>query len=220
MASNSSPAHPTGSPVAIVKSTPSRAKVVRPKAPRVTKPRSKTPAKAKLSIRRKLAQSHAPPKRRAPMKTKTTPTHPSPSPFSAKLPKVNKVKVKTEAAQFSSILNVHPFLHSTPESLGRSKPVKPKVARPKKSSSSFAALGKGRSRGRTTNNSLSTTLHPVIAKRKGSRTRGHGPGKICSSYYPSDRKLVPHPAGQRYHKGEPYTPLPFLPHLPVLSDGI
>ena len=215
---STTPAHPTGSPVATVKAS-RHSTVVRPKTPRVTKPRSKTPATAKLSIRRKLVQSHAPPKRRIQKPTVAVPT---PSPLPAKKPtgtgKNTKTKVKTEFSDLA-LINAHPFLQAAKAvTTGRGKAAS---ARPGKKA---VTAGRGRPRGRVTNNSLSSTLHPVIAKRKGThcRSRVPGPGKICSSYYPSDRKLVPHPAGQRYHKGQPY-----LPHLlshssssPVFLYGI
>lgn len=201
-------AYPTGSPVATVKST--RHSVARPKTPRVTKPRSKTPATAKLSIRRKLAQSHAPPKRRIQKPVAVT----TPSPRPAKKPTTNgkntKIKVKTEFSDLA-IINAHPFLQSAKALTRRPKSA---TARLGKKTFTAAGPGKGRPRGRVTNNSLSTTLHPIIAKRKGIRSRVPGPGKICSSYYPSDRKLVPHAAGQRYHKGQPYLPLYFPPLSP------
>ena len=207
---STTPAHPTGSPVATVKAS-RHSTVARPKTPRVTKPRSKTPATAKLSIRRKLVQSHAPPKRRI---QKPTVAVTAPSPLPAKKPtgtgKNTKTKVKTEVSDLA-IINAHPFLQSA-KALTTTGRAKAASARPGKKA---VTAGKGRPRGRVTNNSLSATLHPVIAKRKGTyhRSRVPGPGKICSSYYPSDRKLIPHPAGQRYHKGQPYLPpLSVLPH--------
>jgi len=216
---STTPAHPTGSPVATVKAS-RHSTLVRPKTPRVMKPRSKTPATAKLSIRRKLVQSHAPPKRRI---QKPTVAVPAPSPLPAKKPpgtgKNTKTKVKTEFADLA-IINAHPFLQAAKAgtTTGRAKAAS---ARPGKKA---VTAGRGRPRGRVTNNSLSATLHPVIAKRKGTyhRSRVPGPGKICSSYYPSDRKLIPHPAGQRYHKGQPYLP-PLLSHsssCPVFLYGI
>lgn len=205
------PSHPTGSPVSTIQ--PPRGKLTPSKAnSRITKPRSKTPATAKLSIRRKIAKSHSPPQRRTSFKSKTTTTGP-PSPRSPKKDKSPTLKVKTESD--ITIINAHPFLQSTSPP-GRPKasnsPPHPKSSKAPIRSKIAPILGKNRSRGRITNNSLSTTLHPIIAKRKGIRTRLPGPGKICSSYYPSDRKLVPHPAGERYHKGLPYISFPPPPN--------
>ena len=60
---------------------------------------------------------------------------------------------------------------------------------------------------RTTNNSVSskltTTLNSTITKRKWARTKPLGVGKVCASYYPSSRKIVPHAPGDRYPKGKP-----------------
>jgi hypothetical protein len=62
---------------------------------------------------------------------------------------------------------------------------------------------KKKAKGRTTNNSLSVALNPTIHQRKKRHHITHV-GKICSSYYPSNRKVVPHSPGERYHKGKPY----------------
>lgn len=200
------PSHPNGSPVATVKQP--RARVVSQKVtPRITKIRSKTPATAKLSIRRKLAKSHTlSPSQGRPTSLKNKATA-SPSPPTPKAPKIPKSKAKTESDM--TILNTHPFLQTSSRPKQTKSRAQPKFVKPSvRSKKMTTILAKNRSRGRITNNSLSTTLHPIIAKRKGIRTRIPGPGKICSSYYPSDRKLVPHPAGERYHKGLPYLPLP------------
>jgi hypothetical protein len=60
-------------------------------------------------------------------------------------------------------------------------------------------------KGRTTNNSLSTTIHPTITKRKYQRRNLSNTGKICSSYYPSSQKVRPNVPGDRYFKGIPYS---------------
>lgn len=77
---------------------------------------------------------------------------------------------------------------------------------PKRSAKSIT-----KSKARTTNNSLSTTLNPTItkqARKSKNRYRTSVGGKICSAYYPSGRKVVPNTPGERYFKGKPY----FLHH--------
>src|SRR5579859_4304801 len=70
-----SSSQPTGAPASVATVKQPSAKVSHQRVNRSTKPRSKTPATAKLSIRRKLAKSHSLPQGgRASLKTKTTAT--------------------------------------------------------------------------------------------------------------------------------------------------
>jgi hypothetical protein len=178
------------------------------KSPRLTKPRSKTPATAKLSIRRKLLESHPIAKRKYPAKFR--PASPSKS-----TPRMGKVKIKLEfnTAEIQKSFVTHDIPLSTQprKSVSASKPrgrvciSKKAPKRPVK-----GVVGKIKTKGRMTNNSLSSTLHPTIIKRKGQKARTYSVGKICNSYYPSNASLVPHSAGERYHKGKPYSPCPIF----------
>jgi hypothetical protein len=230
------PAQVTSTPREVKRRAPSHAT----KPPRITKPRSKTPATAKLSIRRKLLETHPVQKRRSPIKSKPVVSSKSPKPAAAKRPaksrRVGKVKVKIEydsddiKHEFDHddvpIINAHPRKTvKSDQSRGRVTLSKKSPKRPMK-----PVVGKGK--GRMTNNSLSSTLHPTIVKRKGQRARTYNVGKICSSYYPSSRYLVPHSAGERYHKGKPYVSISYYhlissyphvstsSHVPLLTSSL
>jgi hypothetical protein len=82
------------------------------------------------------------------------------------------------------------------------------VKRPNKSD--VAVAKKTKAKGRTTCNSLCTTIHPTIHKRKYQRKSLASTRKICSSYYPSNHKVRPNDAGHRYFKSKPYLFLRFL----------
>jgi hypothetical protein len=207
-------------------STPRKVKSRAPsravKSPRVTKPRSKTPATAKLSIRRKLLETHPVTKRRTPVKSKPAVASKAPKSTAAKRPAksrhVGKVQVKLEydsdgiKRQFDP--TDIPIIKAHPRKSVKSEPVRGRVALAKKSPKRPVKPVVGKGKGRMTNNSLSSTLHPTIVKRKGQRARTYNVGKICSSYYPSSRYLVPHSAGERYHKGKPYVPISSHPNIP------
>jgi hypothetical protein len=153
------------------------------------KHRSK-PAK-KLSIRRQLLETHKSPKRLGITKSKSLTTKSA----IAKPRGQHKLKIK------QNFNNVCVPSHDAKGHFTVKAPEDPKF---KKKSS--ATKAKCKPNGRTTNNSLSTTLNPPIFKRKIQRNRPPTVGKICSSYYPSNRKLTPNDPGQRYPKGEPYLP--------------
>ena len=142
----------------------------------------------KLSVRRKLAVTGKVPKRIGGAK----PAIPSAAKSRGKPSKNSKFKVEEEHYETT-------FEPSLPAAI--KKPVSPKRAK-KPSVNGTKKVGKGR----TTNNSLSTTLHPTITKRKYQHRSPSNIGKICSSYYPSSHKVRPNPPGERYFKGTPYSP--------------
>jgi hypothetical protein len=159
-----------------------------------------TAASKKLSIRRKIASTHKIPKRIGGAKS-------------------NKVKVKSELVDLPAKIESQQKCHVVRKP---SKKIKVKresddddityqpptastrkiVKRPKKSD--VAVAKKTKVKGRTTYNSLSTTIDPTIHKRKYQRKSFASTGRICSSYYPSNRKVRPNDAGDRYFKGKPY----------------
>lgn len=142
----------------------------------------------KLSVRRTLAATRKVPKRIGGAK----PAIPSTAKSRGTTSKISKFKVEEELYDTK-------FEPSLPVVI--KKPVSPKRAN-KPSVNGTKKVGKGR----TTNNSLSTTLHPTIAKRKYQHRNLSNVGKICSSYYPSSHKVRPNPPGERYFKGTPCSP--------------
>jgi hypothetical protein len=164
------------------------AKVTRGRKPRrrpkssVGRPRSTA---KKLSVRRKLAAKGKIPKRIGGVKSTGFPIVKSRGTTS----KNSKVKVKEE---FSEATYQPPIAPAT------KKPTSPKCLK-----NSNVGGTKKISKGRTTNNSLSTTLHPTITKRKCQRKTFSNIGKICSSYYPSSHHVRPNAPGDRYFKGTP-----------------
>lgn len=136
----------------------------------------------KLSVRRKLAATGKIPKRIGGAKSTVVKSCGTAS-------KNSKVKVKVEFSETT---------YEPPNPPAIKKPTSPK--RVKKSN---VGGTKKISKGRTTNNSLSTTLHPTITKRKCQRKNLSNTGKICSSYYPSSHQVRPNAPGDRYFKGTP-----------------
>lgn len=175
------------------------------KSPRVSKQRCKTPATAKLSVRRKLLESHPLPKRKSPATFK--PASPATSTSSQLTPRMGKVKIKLEfdpaEIQRNFTINDVPMYTRPRKSVNPVKPRGHVTISKKTPKRPVKPVAKSKTKGRMTNNSLSSTLHPTIIKRKGQKARTYSVGKICSSYYPSNRCLIPHSAGERYHKGKP-----------------
>src|SRR5208282_5481779 len=143
----------------------------------------------KLSVRRKLSATGKIPKRIGGAKHVIPPTIVK----SRGTPKNSKFKVKEEPSDTA----YEPLLPS---------PAIKKPGSPKRVKKSNVSATKNFDKGRTTNNSLSTTLHPTIIKRKYQRRNLVNIGKICGSYYPSSPKIRPNAPGDRYFKGTPYSP--------------
>lgn len=168
---------------------------------RIAKPRSKatTTTTKKLSVRRKFAATHKIPKRiggakptkvrikseevDAPMKIKSEPDYVNPRP-----PKKLKVKFEPNDVVYQ------PSSSTSKQSTTPKRPNKSGVVSEKKKVK----------KGRTTYNSLAATIHPTIHKRKYKPKNFTNTGKICGSYYPSNPKIRPNAAGDRYYKGKPY----------------